>query len=279
MTTTFIGGGNMATALIGGMLARGAVAADFRVVEPSPDARRRLGEQYAGVRLFDACVGETVAGTNLVVLAVKPQQLRDAARALAPHLPSIPGPVVLSIAAGIRLADLERWLNGYGRLVRAMPNTPALIGKGISGAFAAASVDAEGRSLVSSVLAAAGEQIWVDDEATLDVVTAVSGSGPAYVFYFLEALDAAATELGIAAADARRLALSTFAGSIALAQASEAEPATLRAQVTSKGGTTERAIASMEAAAVKANIIAGVKAAARRAAEMGDAFGVDEPKH
>jgi len=276
MATTFIGGGNMAAALIGGMLARGAVAGEFRVVEPSPDARRRLGDQYAGVRLFDECTAEAVAGTDLVVLAVKPQQMRAAAKGLAPHLPRNPGPVVLSIAAGIRLADLRRWLDGYARLVRAMPNTPALIGKGISGAYAVRSVDEDGRSLVSSVLAAAGEQIWLDDEATLDVVTAVSGSGPAYVFYFLEALDAAATELGIAPADARRLALSTFAGAIALAQASPAEPATLRAQVTSKGGTTERAIATMEAAGVKASIVEGVKAAARRAEEMGDAFGVDD---
>ena len=277
MATTFIGGGNMATALIGGMLARGAAPSDFRVVEPSADARGKLGSQFAGARLFGECNGEGIAGTELVVLAVKPQQMHLAAKALAPHLPQTPGPVVLSIAAGIRLIDLGRWLNRYPRLVRAMPNTPALIGKGISGAFAAASVDAEGRALVSSVLAAAGEQIWVDDEATLDAVTAVSGSGPAYVFYFLEALDAAATELGIAPADARRLALSTFAGSIALAQASSAEPATLRAQVTSKGGTTERAIATMEAAAVKASIVESVKAAARRAAEMGDAFGVDKP--
>jgi pyrroline-5-carboxylate reductase len=276
MATTFIGGGNMATALIGGMLARGAAAAEFRVVEPSPDARRRLSDQYAGVRSFGECAAEAVAGTDLVVLAVKPQQMREAAKGLATHLPGAPGPVVLSIAAGIRLADLGRWLNGYARLVRAMPNTPALIGKGISGAFAAPSVDEAGRSLVSSVLAAVGEQIWLDDEATLDVVTAVSGSGPAYVFYFLEALDAAATELGIAPADARRLALSTFAGSIALAQTSHAEPAALRAQVTSKGGTTERAIATMEAAAVKTSIVQGVKAAARRAAEMGDAFGVDD---
>ena len=266
----------MATALIGGMLARGAVAGEFRVVEPSPDARRRLGDQYAGVLLFDECTSEAFAGTGLVVLAVKPQQMRAAAKGLVAHLPRTPGPVVLSIAAGIRLADLRRWLDGYARLVRAMPNTPALIGKGISGAYAVRSVDEDGRSLVSSVLAAAGEQIWLDDEATLDVVTAVSGSGPAYVFYFLEALDAAATELGIAPADARRLALSTFAGAIALAQASPAEPATLRAQVTSKGGTTERAIATMEAAGVKASIVEGVKAAARRAEEMGDAFGVDD---
>jgi pyrroline-5-carboxylate reductase len=275
MATTFIGGGNMATALIGGMLARGAGAGEFRVVEPSLDARRRMAERYAGVRLFDDCSGDAVAGAELVVLAVKPQQMRAAASALAPHLPSVPGPVVLSIAAGIRLADLGRWLNDYRRLARAMPNTPALIGKGISGAFASPSVDAEGRSLVSSILEAAGEQMWVDDEATLDVVTAVSGSGPAYVFYFIEALDAAAKDLGIAPADARRLALSTFAGSVALAQSSRADPATLRAQVTSKGGTTERAIAAMEAAAVKASIVEGVKAAARRAAEMGDAFGVD----
>jgi pyrroline-5-carboxylate reductase len=275
MTTTFIGGGNMATALIGGMLARGATAAGFRVVEPSADARRRLGDQYAGVRVFAECTAEAVAGTDLVVLAVKPQQMREAAKALAPTLPQVPGPVVLSIAAGIRLVDLQRWLNAYARLVRAMPNTPALIGKGISGAFAAPAVDAEGRSLVSSVLAAAGEQIWVDDEALLDAVTGVSGSGPAYVFYFIEALDAAARDLGFAPAAARRLALSTFAGSIALAQSREAEPATLRAQVTSKGGTTERAIATMEAAAVKASIIEAVKAAARRAAEMGDAFGAD----
>jgi len=280
MATTFIGGGNMATALIGGMLARGAVPTDFRIVEPSADARARLAAQFAGAALFAECTREAIGGAALVVLAVKPQQMRDAARALAPHLaggaaPAGSSPVVLSIAAGIRLPDLGRWLNGHERLVRAMPNTPALIGKGISGAFAAPSVDAGGRALVSSVLAAAGEQIWVDNEAMLDAVTAVSGSGPAYVFYFLEALEAAARDLGFAPAEARRLAYATFGGSIALAQASDAEPATLRAQVTSKGGTTERAIASLEGAAIKAGIVAAVKAAAQRAAEMGDAFGVD----
>ena len=270
----------MATTFIGGMLARGAVPTDFRVVEPSADARARLAAQFAGAALFGECTRDAIAGAALVVLAVKPQQMRDAALTLAPHLagdpaPVVLSPVVLSIAAGIRLPDLGRWLNGHERLVRAMPNTPALIGKGISGAFAAPSVDAGGRALVSSVLAAAGEQIWVDNEAMLDAVTAVSGSGPAYVFYFLEALEAAARDLGFAPADARRLAYATFGGSIALAQASDAEPATLRAQVTSKGGTTERAIASLEAAAIKAGIVAAVKAAAQRAAEMGDAFGVD----
>jgi len=273
MPIAFIGGGNMATALIGGMQARGAAVAEFRVVEPSAEARARLAGRFSGIALYGDSTREAVAGAALVVLAVKPQQMRQAAEALAPQLAGVDEPVVLSIAAGIRLADLARWLHGQSRLVRAIPNTPALVGKGISGAFAMASVDAEGRALVASVLAAAGEQVWVESEAMLDAVTAVSGSGPAYVFYFLEALEAAAQDLGFAPADARQLAYATFAGAVALAQASSAEPAVLRAQVTSKGGTTERALASMEADAVKAKIVAAVKAAALRARELGDAFG------
>jgi pyrroline-5-carboxylate reductase len=275
MATTFIGGGNMATALIGAMRARGAAAADFRVVEPIAEARARLAARHPGIALFAECVPEAVGGTTLVVLAVKPQQMRDAARALAPYLGGTPAPVVLSIAAGIRVADLARWLGGHGRLVRAMPNTPALVGKGISGVFAVPTVDAAGRALAAGVLEAAGELVWVDDEAMLDAVTGVSGSGPAYVFYFLEALEHAARELGFTPADARRLAYATFAGAVALAEASPDEPAVLRAQVTSKGGTTERAILSMEAGAVKAKIVAAVKAASLRAAELGDACGKD----
>lgn len=275
MATAFIGGGNMATALIGGMLARGAAAPDFRVVEPYPEARAKLATRFPGIALHATCTREAIAGAALVVLAVKPQQMKDAARSLAPHLASAPGAVVLSIAAGIRLADLARWLSGFGRIVRAIPNTPALIGKGISGAFAAASVDAAGRSLVSSLLAAAGDEIWLDNEAMLDAVTAVSGSGPAYVFYFQEALEAAARDLGFAPAVARRLAQATLSGAVALGEASPVEPAILRAQVTSKGGTTERAIAVLEDGAVKATLVAAVKAAALRAAEMGDAFGAD----
>ena len=275
MVTTFIGGGNMATALIGAMRARGAAAADFRVVEPIAEARARLAVRHPGIALFAECVPEAVGGTTLVVLAVKPQQMRDAARALAPYLGGTPAPVVLSIAAGIRVADLARWLGGHGRLVRAMPNTPALVGKGISGVFAVPTVDAAGRALAAGVLEAAGELVWVDDEAMLDAVTGVSGSGPAYVFYFLEALEHAARELGFTPADARRLAYATFAGAVALAEASPDEPAVLRAQVTSKGGTTERAILSMEAGAVKAKIVAAVKAASLRAAELGDACGKD----
>ena len=275
MKATFIGGGNMATALIGGMLARGAAIADLRVVEPSADARARLTATNAGIALFDRCTRDAVTGASLVVLAVKPQQMRDAARALAPSLAGTQTPVVLSIAAGIRLADLSRWLAGHRRIVRAMPNTPALVGKGISGVFAAPEVDETGRAVAASVLEAAGELVWVDDEAMLDAVTGVSGSGPAYVFYFLEALEAAARDLGFAPADARRLAYATFAGAMALAQASPLDPAALRAQVTSKGGTTERALASMESAAVKAKIVAAVKAAAIWARELGDGFGGD----
>jgi pyrroline-5-carboxylate reductase len=275
MATTFIGGGNMATALIGGMLARGAAAADLRVVEPIAEARARLATRHAGIALFAECTPDALAGVDLVVLAVKPQQMREAARALAPHISGAPAPVVVSIAAGTRLADLARWLGGHDRLVRAMPNTPALVGKGISGVFAAPGVDAAGRALASNVLEAAGELVWVDDEAMLDAVTGISGSGPAYVFYFLEALEEAARELGFTPADARRLAYATFSGAMALAQASPETPAVLRLQVTSKGGTTERALASLEEGGVKAKIVAAAKAASQRAAELGDAYGSD----
>lgn len=275
MATTFIGGGNMATALIGGMRARGAAPADFRVVEPMAEARARIAARHPGIALYAECTRDAVAGADLVVLAVKPQKMREAALALAPHLAGVPAPVVVSIAAGIRLPDLARWLGGGGRLVRAMPNTPALVGKGISGVFAAPDVDAAGRALAAKVFDAAGEQVWVDDEPMLDAITGVSGSGPAYVFYFLEALEEAARDLGFAPADARRLAYATFAGAVALAHASPEEPAVLRAQVTSKGGTTERALAAMEAGGVKAKIVAAVKAATLRAAELGDAYGKD----
>jgi pyrroline-5-carboxylate reductase len=275
MTTLFIGGGNMASALIGGMLARGAARADFRVVEPLAEARARLAALHAGLALFGECTADAVDSAALVVLAVKPQQLRAAAHALAPHVAAGPAPAVLSIAAGIRVADISRWLGGHRRIVRAMPNTPALVGKGISGVYAAPEADAAARALAASVLEAAGEQIWVDDESMLDAVTGVSGSGPAYVFYFLEALEEAARDLGFAPPDARRLAYATFAGAMTLAQASSLEPGALRAQVTSKGGTTERALAAMEAGAVKAKIVAAVKAAAQRAGELGDAFGAE----
>jgi len=274
MGITFIGGGNMATALIGGMRGRGRAATEFRVVEPVTGQRERLAARFPGALLLPEVDARAVQGIDLIVLAVKPQQIRAAARALAPHLAvAAAPPVVLTIVAGIRLADLARWLGPSVRLVRAMPNTPALIGKGISGVYAGPEVGAAGRALAAAVLEAAGEVVWVASERMLDAVTGVSGSGPAYVFYFLEACEEAAQQLGFAPADARRLAYATFAGAVALAQGSDAPPATLRAQVTSKAGTTERAVAVLEAGAVKATIIAAVAAAAERAQELGDAFG------
>jgi pyrroline-5-carboxylate reductase len=273
--TTFIGGGNMATALAGGMLARGQQPDGIRIVELLAERREVLARRFSEVGVHAQCDATALAGADLVVFAVKPQQMRDAARALAPHLERAPETLVLSIAAGIRIADLARWLDGHRRLVRAMPNTPALVGKGISGVFAAREVDARARARCASVLEAGGEIVWLATESMLDAVTGVSGSGPAYVFYFLEALERSARELGFSAADARRLAYATFDGAIALAKASADEPATLRAQVTSKGGTTERALTVMEDAGVRDAIMAAVGAAAQRARELGDDFGKD----
>ncbi len=274
MTLTFIGGGNMATALIGGLVARGQAIPEVRVVEPFADARGRLAAAFPGIDVGETVTPAALAGADVVVLAVKPQQMRAAATALAPHLANAPA-VVLSIAAGIRLRELTRWLGGHPRIVRAMPNTPALIGKGISGVFAAPAVDEAGRARAAAVLEAAGEVLWVGREADLDAVTGISGSGPAYVFYFLEALEVAARDQGFEPVAARKLAYATFAGAVALAQSSELDPATLRAQVTSKGGTTERAIATMEIAGVKGHIVAAVAAAAERSRELGDAFAGD----
>jgi pyrroline-5-carboxylate reductase len=273
MNVSFIGGGNMATALIGGLVSRGSEPRDFRVVEPVPEQQDRLSGQFPGVGLFGEVSAGAIDGADLVVLAVKPQQLRGAAQMLAPYIADVP--VVMSIAAGVRLADLSRWLGGYARIVRAMPNTPALIGEGISAAFALPDAGPHGRRLAQHALESTGEMLWVASEAMLDAVTGVSGSGPAYLFYFLEGLEQAAQELGFSGADARRLAYATFAGSIKLAQASEFEPAILRVQVTSKGGTTERAIATLEEGAVKATFVRAVKAAAQRATELGEVLGAD----
>jgi len=271
--TVFIGGGNMATALIGGRIAAGAKANEFRVVELSPSQRDALASRFAGIHVLRETTAEAVGDADVVALAVKPQQMAVAAKVLAPHVRNVG--VVLTIAAGIRTTDISRWLGGYRRIVRAMPNTPALIGAGISGVYAAPDVGAPAREATAAILRAAGEVIWFDDEAALDGVTGVSGSGPAYVFYFLESLEDAARELGFSSADARKLAYATFAGAMALAQRSDADPATLRAQVTSKGGTTERALTKLDALRVKASIAAAVKHAAERARELGDEFGKD----
>jgi len=274
MNSTFIGGGNMATAIIGGLIAGGANPREFRVVEPQPAQQDKLVGLFPGIGIFGEASAGAVDGADIVVLSIKPQQMREAARALAGHVADVP--VVMSIAAGVRLADLSRWLGGYMRLVRTMPNTPALIREGISGAFALPDAGARGRKLAQRVLEGVGTVLWVVREDLLDAVTGVSGSGPAYVLYFLEGLEQAARELGFTSAEARTLAYATFAGTIKLASDSELEPAILRAQVTSKGGTTERAIGLLEADAVKSRFVAAVKAAAGRAKELGDALRAEE---
>jgi pyrroline-5-carboxylate reductase len=272
MNITFIGGGNMARALIGGLIARGVASNVLAVVEVDAEARATVAARF-GIATFPQVEPAAVANADVIVIAVKPQNVRTVARELATMLKR---QVVLTIAAGIRLPDLSRWLLGYRRLVRAMPNTPALIGAGIAGLYALSGVDGDGRARASSVLEAVGGTLWCEREDELDVVTAVSGSGPAYVFYFIEALESAALELGLDRAAARRLALTTFSGAARLADQSDSEPALLRAQVTSKGGTTERAVGMLDSEGVMSAIVAAVKAAAERAHELGDMYG-NEP--
>ena len=269
MNITFIGGGNMAAALIGGLLGKGHAATGIRVVELQAEARARLAAQF-GVTCLDSAAAPL---GEAVVLAVKPQQMRAAAAALRPWLTH---ELVITIAAGIRLVDLSRWLGGYATLVRCMPNTPALIGAGISGLYAGAAVGAGQRALADSILGAVGATLWVPEERMLDPVTAISGSGPAYVFYFVEAMQQAAQEMGFSAADARKLAVQTFVGAARLAAQSEEEVALLRERVTSKGGTTERALASMDADRVKDLIVRALHAANQRARELGAQLGADE---
>jgi pyrroline-5-carboxylate reductase len=271
MSITFIGGGNMANAIIGGLIKQGQPAAALRVVEIDAAARERLARQYA-VRTFSR-IDDAAVAADCIVLAIKPQNMREVAITLRPH---VKAQLVISIAAGIRGGDLARWLGGYARIVRVMPNTPALVGAGYSGIYAMPGATAEDAARAESILGAVGATLRVDREEQLDAVTAVSGSGPAYVFYFIEALQQAALELGLAPEAARRLALGTFAGAVKLATESTEDVATLRARVTSKGGTTAAALASMQAAAIKEAIVRAVKAADARSRELGDELGKDQ---
>ena len=271
MKVAFIGGGNMASAIIGGLIAKGFRRSDLLVVELDANARTRLLSAY-GVKAIEG-PGQALAEADVIVMAVKPQQMREAAAAIEPFIAT---PLVVTIAAGIRLADLSRWLSGRDRLVRAMPNTPALVHAGITGLFALPSASEDDRKAAQDLLSAVGATLWFEHEGDLDAVTAVSGSGPAYVFYAIEALEQAAAELGLEPGASRSLALWTFVGAakLAIERAGES-PATLRAQVTSKGGTTERALGVLEAAQVKERFVEAVKAACERSREMGAAYGKD----
>ncbi|HTH45447.1 MAG TPA: pyrroline-5-carboxylate reductase [Oxalicibacterium sp.] len=266
---SFIGGGNMAAALIGGLAGKLTAAANIHVIDINADALARL-QQFGVTTSKD--IDATVADCDVIVLAVKPQQMKEIVAQLRPHIGT---QLLLSIAAGIRAADLSRWLGGHNAIVRTMPNTPALIGKGVTGMVATAGVSVAQRDTADAILRAVGETVWLNDEALIDPVTAVSGSGPAYVFYFLEAMQQAAQEMGLSAEQGKALAVSTFVGAAQLAAQSDEPIATLRERVTSKGGTTYAALTSMEESGVRAAIVKAMKAAAARGRALGEEFGRD----
>ena len=270
MNITLIGGGNMARAIIGGLRIKGFASQAIRVVEVDPGTRDKLQSDY-GVLSF-ASPQQALPFGELLVIAVKPQQMRAAAAQVAPVLS---GQLVVSIAAGIRLEDLSRWLGGHRLLVRCMPNTPALIGAGITAACATPQVSLEQRASAAQILQAVGKVLWVEDEALLDPVTAVSGSGPAYVFYFIEAMQQAATELGLSPQQASTLTLETFLGAARLAAGSTEPVSVLRERVTSRGGTTEAALASMTADRVTEAVVRAIRAASERGRQLGDELGKD----
>ncbi len=265
----FIGGGNMASAIIGGLLKRGMPASQIQVVEPFAEQRARLTAQF-GVAVSESPEASLVRA-GLVIWAVKPQTFREAAGQARAHVQAA---LHLSVAAGIRSDSIARWL-GTDRVVRAMPNTPALVGLGLTGLFARPAATAADRLAVEQVIQTTGEYLWLAKEAQLDAVTALSGSGPAYVFYFLEAMIKAGMEMGLDREQAHKLAVGTFVGASALAQASDEAPEVLRARVTSKGGTTYAALTSMEQEGVQQQFMRAMHAARSRAGELGDEFGAD----
>ena len=261
----FIGGGNMASALIGGLLKTGRDPASLLVVEPVEAQRLALVQRFGLAPLAAADTRLTAAAT--VVWAVKPQLFGEAA---APCAPFVGQALQLSVMAGVRSEAIAS-ATGSQAVVRAMPNTPALIGQGIAGLYARPGVTAAARAEVEALFAPTGQSLWVAQEDALDAVTALSGSGPAYVFYFLEAMVQAGSEMGLAPEQARQLAQATFAGAAALAMQSPLSPTALREQVTSKGGTTHAAITTLDAEGVKAAFVRALHAARDRAAELGRA--------
>jgi pyrroline-5-carboxylate reductase len=270
MKVTFLGGGNMARALIGGLVRQGFAPLDIEVVEPKAENRERLVADF-GINVC-ASAQESAWSADLVVLAVKPQQMKEA---LAPLADGLRQQVVVSIAAGLSLATLSRWLGGYGKIVRCMPNTPALVGAGMTGLCALPDVSLNERLAAERVLAAAGKTVWIVDEARMDAVTALSGSGPAYLFLFIEALQDAAVTLGFSADDARLLAVETVAGSARLAVAADEPVSVLRERVTSKGGTTAAALQVFDERGFKDIVLAAVRAAQARGTELGRQLGGD----
>lgn len=276
----FIGGGNMATALIGGLISHGAKPDHILAIDPTPASRDNLTAKFQ-VRTANDCdsAANFLSIADLVIFAIKPQQFKEAAtqykNALAKEVSAqSQRPLILSIAAGIRIDDMIRWI-GYDRIVRAMPNTPSLIGKGVTGLCSAKTLSKEDQGLIETACQAVGQFVWVEKESLIDAVTALSGSGPAYVFAFLEALQAAGESQGLSTAQSRVLALETLVGAATLAAQSEDSPTTLREKVTSKGGTTFAALEVLREKQWGETLKIAIDAAAKRGAEMGEEFGKD----
>jgi len=267
VSMAFIGGGNMASAIIGGLLRQGMRPDQITVVEPFAETAAQLQRDFGIAAL--PLAGPALARAQLVVWAVKPQLFSEAAAPVMPHTREA---LHLSVAAGIRTDSISRWV-GTDRVVRCMPNTPALVGQGMTALYPCPTVTEADKALVEQVIGTTGQSVWVTQESQLDAVTALSGSGPAYVFYFLEAMTEAGVGMGLPHAQAYQLAVATFAGSASLAAASTESPEVLRQRVTSKGGTTYAAITAMEASGVKPAFIHAMQAAEQRARELGDEFG------
>lgn len=264
----FIGGGNMARSLVGGLVARGHSPAAIHVADPSGDAREALARDY-GVQVHHAAA-DAVAGADTWVFAVKPQVMREVCTALA-DAAQAHQPVIISIAAGITSAQLDRWLGGGLPIVRAMPNTPALLGAGVTGLFANAAVERMGRMDAEALMATAGETVWIDEEPAMDAVTAVSGSGPAYVFLLAEAMQAAGEAEGLTADAARTLTLHTLLGAARMLVEGDADAIELRRRVTSPNGTTQAAIEAFEAGGFRALVRDAIHAARERGRALSEA--------
>lgn len=273
--TLFLGGGAMASALIGGILQEPNQNNAIFVIDPDQPRRAALANAFPGIRCFSEISQELMDNVDLLIFAVKPQQMYAVTQQVRPYMAKIPA--ALSIAAGVRTDTIARWLGGFSRLVRAMPNTPALVGAGISAVYATAAVDNTAHQMIDNLLARVGDVVWLDDETKIDAMTAISGSGPAYVFYFLESLQETAMALGMPEEQARFTALSLVSGSLKLAKFDHRAFAQLRADVTSKGGTTEHALNVLDAAGVKKVIGEAITAALARSVELGNVMDASHP--
>lgn len=270
-TLAFIGSGNMAGSLIGGLISDGWNPANIYVADPDPQQLNAMLKRDPGLVVTEDNHA-AIKDVDAVILAVKPQMLHSVASALRDDFQTTK-PLVISIAAGIREADINRWMGGQLPVVRCMPNTPALVQSGATGLFANALVTTGQKALAESILRAAGITVWVDDEYLLDAVTALSGSGPAYYFLVMEAMQAAGEKLGLDKGTARLLTLQTALGAARLALESEDDAATLRQKVTSKGGTTERALDVLQKSGLSQTFEQAMQAAAERASELADELG------